>query len=144
MEDGLKFAGNTGDTINKKLNETLTVKGELADDAEASGANLRVDSKDGNLNLVMARDLTDLNSITINDGPVISQGGIDMNSKKITNLAPGVDGTDAVNLDQLTETNTTIAKGFNITADNSELADNATEDNVQLGETVKYLSLIHI
>ncbi|MEO1852278.1 MAG: hypothetical protein ABGX74_09290, partial [Psychrobacter sp.] len=132
MEDGLKFAGNTGDTINKKLNETLTVKGELADDAEASGANLRVDSKDGNLNLVMARDLTDLNSITINDGPVISQGGIDMNSKKITNLAPGVDGTDAVNLDQL---NTQVAAATTEVKAGTNVADIAKETGDK-GQTI--------
>ena len=37
MEDGMKFAGNTGDTIAKKLNETLNIEGTLADSADASG-----------------------------------------------------------------------------------------------------------
>src|SRR5699024_3523675 len=59
------------------------------------------DSEDGQLNLVMAQDLTDLNSIAINNGgPVIDGDGIDMNDNRITNLTPGEEGTDAVNVDQ--------------------------------------------
>lgn len=120
MEDGLNFAGNTGDTIAKKLNDTLTVKGELADTEDASGANLRVDSKDGNLNLVMAKNLTDLDSITINNGgPIISSTGIDMGGNRITNLAPGVDGTDAVNKDQLDELSGNVNQGLNFTGDDT-------------------------
>ena len=176
MKDGLKFAGNTGDTIGKQLNETLTVKGELADNANASGANLRVDSKDGHLNLVMARELTDLDSatfgkagnrFTINQAgvqfvdatgdkrantPSITTGGIDGGNNQITSVESGLSGatlegatgdtlTNAVNVGDLKNNITgVIDKGFNITADNSELADNATEDNVKLGETVSYTS----
>src|SRR5690606_34750538 len=55
LNDGLKFGGNTGDVIAKKLNEQLDITGELAADAEATGANLRVDAKDGKLNLVMSK-----------------------------------------------------------------------------------------
>ncbi|WP_180024905.1 YadA-like family protein, partial [Acinetobacter sp. YH1901134] len=67
LNDGMKFGGNTGDVIAKKLNEQLDITGDLAADAEATGANLRVDSKDGKLNLVMSKDLTDLNSVTVGD-----------------------------------------------------------------------------
>ncbi|MDT8470712.1 hypothetical protein O3S74_018170, partial [Alcaligenes nematophilus] len=70
LNDGLSFAGNTGGTIAKTLgdNTPLTISGELAEDAESTGANLRVDSDGNKLNLVMAKDLTDINSITINNG----------------------------------------------------------------------------
>ncbi len=114
MDDGLNFAGNTGDTIAKKLGETLEITGELADGADATGDNLRVDSRDGKLNLMLAQDLTNLNSITINNGPVINSNGIDMGDKKITNLAPGVDGTDAVNVDQLEAVEATANAGWNL------------------------------
>ena len=41
-------------------------------------------------------------SIAINNGgPVINNQGINMNDNRITNVAPGVDGSDAVNVDQL-------------------------------------------
>ncbi len=46
--------------------------------------------------------LTGLTSIAFaGGGPRISVGGIDMGNTKITNLAPGTAGTDAVNVDQL-------------------------------------------
>ena len=124
MEDGMKFAGNTGGTIAKKLNETLNIEGTLTNSADASGANLRVDSDNGKLNLVMAKNLTDLDSIMINNGgPIISSTGIDMGSNvdeedyptnRITNLGKGIDGTDAVNVDQLYSLESdTINKGLN-------------------------------
>ena len=146
MKDGLKFAGNTGATIAKELNDTLTVKGELADDAETSGANLRVDSDGSQLNLVMAKDLTDINSITINNGgPVISGSGIDMGgldvdgkpTNKITNLAPGTDGTDAVNVDQLTKVETVANAGWNVaTSDDGS----TTASKVAPGAQVDFVS----
>ncbi|QCP83880.1 hypothetical protein D0C27_19235 [Alcaligenes faecalis] len=68
----------------------MTVSGELAEGEASTGANLRVDSDGNQLNLVMAQNLTDLNSITINNGgPVINGDGINMNGKKITDLAAG-------------------------------------------------------
>ncbi|MCG3842934.1 YadA-like family protein [Psychrobacter sp. Ps1] len=151
MEDGMKFAGNTGATIAKQLNETLNIEGTLANSADASGANLRVDSDNGKLNLMMAKNLTDLDSIMINNGgPIISSTGIDMGSNAdeedyptntITNLGKGVNGTDAVNLDQLNDVTTDLTDlGFDITADNASLAPGETKDKVKLGETVKYTS----
>ncbi|WP_030074075.1 YadA-like family protein, partial [Halomonas alkaliantarctica] len=70
----------------------------------------------------------------ITDGPTINNGGIDMGDTKITNLAPGTDGTDAVNVDQLNDVEAIANQGFNIAADNG------ADDNVQLGETVAYTS----
>ena len=39
--------------------------------------------------------------VTIKNGPSVTKKGIDAGKKKITNVAPGTDGTDAVNVDQL-------------------------------------------
>ncbi|MGE6329501.1 YadA-like family protein, partial [Psychrobacter pacificensis] len=59
----------------------------------------------------------------------------------ITNLGKGVNGTDAVNLDQLNDVTTDLTElGFDITADNASLAPSETKDKVKLGETVKYTS----
>ena len=41
------------------------------------------------------------NGLTIKNGPSITKNGVDAGGKKITNVAPGEDGTDAVNVDQL-------------------------------------------
>ncbi|OQV32578.1 YadA-like family protein [Alcaligenes phenolicus] len=135
LNDGLSFAGNTGSTIAKTLGENtpLTISGELAEGAESTGANLRVDSDGNKLNLVMAQDLTDLNSITINNGgPVINGAGINMNGKKITNLAEGTDDTDAVNVSQLKEVSDVANAGWNISANGG-----ATE-NVKPGASVDF------
>ncbi|QRF89700.1 hypothetical protein CLH39_05420 [Alcaligenes faecalis] len=135
LNDGLSFAGNTGSTIAKTLGENtpLTISGELAEGAESTGANLRVDSDGNKLNLVMAQNLTDLNSITINNGgPVINGAGINMNGKKITNLAEGTDDTDAVNVSQLKEVSDVANAGWNISANGG-----ATE-NVKPGASVDF------
>ncbi|WP_244156668.1 YadA-like family protein [Psychrobacter piechaudii] len=132
MKDGLKFQGNTGEVIGKQLNETLTVKGELGDDANASGANLRVDSDGNNLNLVMAKDLTDLDSIIINNGgPIINSTGINMGGKKITKVAAGTQDDDAVNLGQLNKVSGDVNKGLNFTGDDATIVINR-----QLGDAL--------
>ncbi|OSZ39752.1 YadA family autotransporter adhesin, partial [Alcaligenes faecalis] len=133
--DGLSFAGNTGRTIAKTLgdNTPLTISGELAESEESTGANLRVDSDGNQLNLVMAQNLTDLNSITINNGgPVINGSGINMNGKKITNLEAGTDDTDAVNVSQLKDVEEVANAGWNISANGG-----ATE-NVKPGASVDF------
>ncbi|MGN6026286.1 YadA-like family protein [Alcaligenes faecalis] len=133
--DGLSFAGNTGGTIAKALGDDtpLTISGELAEGAESTGANLRVDSDGNKLNLVMAQNLTDLNSITINNGgPVINGDGINMNGKKITDLAAGTDDTDAVNVSQLKDVEEVANAGWNISANG------AAAENVKPGGSVDF------
>ncbi|MBF7052939.1 hypothetical protein IOC61_06345, partial [Halomonas sp. KAO] len=74
--DGLSFIGNTGGAIDKTLGGTtpLTVSGELAAGDASSGANLRVDSDGNQLNLVMARNLTELDSVTTGDSVLDTDG----------------------------------------------------------------------
>ena len=126
----LNFAGNTGDAIAKKLGETLTISGELAEGENATGANLRVDSADGKLNLVMAKNLTDLNGIAINGGPTINNQGI-------TNLVAGevsATSTDAVNGSQLYAVSQTANAGWNIATDSGA----AAASNVKPSDTVNF------
>ncbi|MBY6348195.1 hypothetical protein E5C31_19720 [Providencia rettgeri] len=133
--DGLSFAGNTGNTIAKTLGDKtpLTISGELAEGEESTGANLRVDSDGNKLNLVMAQNLTDLNSITINNGgPVINGDGINMGGKKITNLDAGTDDTDAVNVSQLKEVSDVANAGWNVSANGG------AAENVKPGASVDF------
>ena len=126
----LNFAGDTGSVIAKKLNETLTISGKLAAAADTTGANLRVDSADGKLNLVMAKNLTDLNSIVINGGPTINNQGI-------TNLVAGevsATSTDAVNGSQLYAVSQTANAGWNIATDSGA----AAASNVKPSDTVNF------
>ena len=41
--------------------------------------------------------------LKIKNGPSVTKNGVDAGGKKITNVAPGEDGTDAVNVDQLND-----------------------------------------
>jgi autotransporter adhesin len=153
MDDGLVFAGNTGDDIARKLGETLTISGGLEEGKDATGANLRVDSDGNQLNLVMARNLTDLDSIIINDGPVIDSAGVTIGGVKldgsgltiaggpsvtnaginagdqvISNVAPGVDGSDAVNVDQLGEVRESVNRSWNVSANGEDEPANVAPD----------------
>ncbi|AGR76075.1 TPA: YadA-like family protein [Mannheimia haemolytica] len=77
------------------------------------------------------------------DGDYVSVGNA-TNARQIKFVAPGKiasNSTDAINGSQLYAVADTLVKtGFNITADHSGLGGGAKEDNVKLGETVKYTS----
>ncbi|ASK20579.1 hypothetical protein CEK60_15290, partial [Halomonas sp. N3-2A] len=66
-------------------------------------------------------------------GPSITNTGIDAGNTTITNVAPGVNGTDAVNVDQLTDVSDVANKGWDLTA-NGE----ATGENIAPGETADF------
>ncbi|EEV25452.1 autotransporter adhesin, partial [Actinobacillus minor 202] len=68
LNDGLYFTGdNVSSVIAKKLNETLTIKGNLSEDAAVTDKNLRVDNVDGALVIKMAKSLADLTNATFTD-----------------------------------------------------------------------------
>ena len=117
LDDGMKYGGDTGDVIAKKLNEQVNVIGGITDESKLTAEdNLGVVS-DGtdNLKVRLAKDVnlgsdgsvkmgdTKINNegLTINEGPSVTKNGIDAGSKKITNVAPGEADTDAVNVSQL-------------------------------------------
>ena len=131
MNDGLNFAGNSGPVVSKKLNETLTVKGGLANTADASSSNIRVDSEGGALvvkladsptfaGTVSAKEFTAGNT-TVNNGGVtinnadptktvsLSDTGLNNGGNTITNVAPGKNGTDAVNVNQLFQSHQSLS-----------------------------------
>ncbi|URL01699.1 YadA-like family protein [Avibacterium sp. 20-126] len=135
LNDGLKFAGDKGDTLIKKLNETVTIKGKAQADADVTDKNLRVDSENGELVIKMAKALTDFtsvatgdtlmdnNGVTINNGkagkPVsLTKDGLDNGGNKITNVDDGKAPTDAVNVSQLEKAQkaatTKVVEGKNI------------------------------
>ena len=117
LDDGMKYGGDTGNVIKKKLNEQVNVVGGITDTNKLTTEdNLGVVS-DGNNNLKvrMAKDLKGLNSVTANTLTVgdvkIDNSGINAGNKKITNVAAGdisANSTDAVNGGQLWKTNQTI------------------------------------
>ncbi|MDY5254352.1 YadA-like family protein [Veillonella caviae] len=122
MNDGIKYAGDIG-TVSTKLNKTTKIVGESAGKALTDSNIGVVATQDGdNAKLVvkLAKELTGLDSvsantftagdttvstdgITINNGPSVTKTGIDAGGQTITNVAAGVNGNDAVNVNQLNE-----------------------------------------
>ena len=119
LDDGLKFAGDDGQTngkkvIRKKLDEQLDIVGG-ADAKKLTDKNIGVNNVGGQLKIQLAKniDLTKNGSVmigdttinntglTIQNGPSITKTHIDAGSKTIINVAPGKNGTDAVNVNQL-------------------------------------------
>ena len=68
------------------------------------------------------------NNVNFTGGDVkISNGNLDMNNHQIKRVAPGTDGTDAVNLNQLNGVRTKVSPGRNVTVDEHPLAGGGIE-----------------
>ena len=147
LDDGMKYGGDTGNVINKKLNEQVNVVGGITDEGKlTTDDNIGVVS-DGtnNLKVRLAKKLTglesvttgdttiDTNGITINNGPSMTTNGINANSTRIQNVANGTSDTDAVNLGQLkSQSDTLIAKGFGIKAEDGNKVHKALGEDVDV------------
>ena len=93
LDDGLKFAGDSGDAIAKKLNETVTISGGVKDETKLSDNNIGVVAKDGKFNVKLAKNLTGLESATFTDK--------DGNTSKTTaggTVIQNKDGTEKVEI----------------------------------------------
>ena len=105
-----------------------------------------------NLKVRLAKDLKGLNSVTtgntvmnsdgltINGGPKIVKDGIDAGGKKITNVAEGTDGTDAVNVNQLSKAvagaTTKLENGKNTTVTSTTNNDGSKTYKVNLNDDI--------
>ncbi|PJO78111.1 hypothetical protein GJV52_06620 [Neisseria brasiliensis] len=121
MNDGLKFGANAGDNHKAKLNSLVDIKGADANtnwDKFDKGQNImtQVESDEkgnGRITIGLAKDLKDIDSIAVNNGPTINGDGINMNGDKITNLGDGKADGDAVNVKQLKASRTTVKSSDN-------------------------------
>ena len=84
LNDGLKFKGDKGDSIAKKLNEELEILGKLDPNADVTDKNLRVDNDAGKLVLKMSKQLQDLTSATFIDETTGNKSVIDGNGLTVT------------------------------------------------------------
>ena len=84
LNDGLKFKGDKGDSIAKKLNEELEILGKLDPNSAVTDKNLRVDNDAGKLVLKMAKQLQDLTSATFIDETTGNKSVIDGNGLTVT------------------------------------------------------------
>ena len=154
INKGLNFAGDTGTVSNRKLGDTVTVKGGAT--GALSDGNIGVESDgNGTLNVKLAKTLTGLDSVTagntkIDNGGLtvggktyVSPSGLNANNQKITNVANGSDPNDAVNYSQLqaaiggtAKASTVKAKDANVTVTESTNAAGGKEYTVGLGNKI--------
>ena len=124
-------ANGTGDQtvkLDKGLNFTNgsnTTASVAADGVVKYDLNKDVDlTKNGSLTIGDTKVNND--GVTINGGPSVTKTGIDAGNKQITNVAPAVNGTDAVNLDQLKAARTVV------TSNDKSVTINKTENGNQV------------
>ena len=138
-DDGMKYGGDSGSVIKKKLNEQVNVVGGITDASKLTTEdNLGVVSDGtGNLKVRMAKDLKGLETVTtkdaagnttvMNGGGVtitpasgnavsLTKDGLNNGGNTITNVGPGVNGTDAVNVNQLKGATDGLANAINSVA----------------------------
>ena len=135
LDDGMKYGGDTGDVIKKKLNGQVNVVGGIGDEGKlTTDDNIGVVS-DGsnNLKVRLAKNINlgPDGSLTINGKTYVNKDGLNANGQKITNVADGTVNSDAVNFGQLKNQGSEIVnKGFGIKAEDGN------EVKKKLGETV--------
>lgn len=133
LDDGMKYGGDTGDVIAKKLNNQVNVIGGITDQGKLTAAdNIGVvsDGKD-NLKVRLAKDLTGITSISNGGNTTITLGDneVNVNNAKITNVKNGdiSEGSkDVVNGGQV----------YNVTRNLEQKIDNSA---AQLGSRINKL-----
>ena len=96
LEKGLNFTNGSNTTAS--VDADGVVKYDLNKDVDLT--------KNGSLTIGDTKVNND--GVTITGGPSVTKTGIDAGNKKITNLAPATDGTDAVNYNQLKAARTVV------------------------------------
>ena len=126
----LNNGGTTNGTTSEKVSPGDTV-------TFSAGKNIVLDQagKQFTYSLNKDVDLTNGGSLTIGDtvmnnggmsitgGPSVTKTGINAGNKKITNVAPGTDDTDAVNYSQIKGLRTEVKAGTNVTVDKTQGTD---------------------
>ncbi|TNG91630.1 hypothetical protein FHQ28_03950 [Pasteurellaceae bacterium USgator11] len=146
---GLTFSGDNGSTDEKLLGSKVAINGDdnitttaTADSVKiALNKNLTVDS------VVAGNTTINTDGITITGGTnnvSLTNSGLNNGGNAITNVAAGVNDSDAVNVAQLKEVRTTAAAhstvvaGDNVTVTTDTNADGGVEYNVAVPNAVVY------
>ena len=130
-DDGMAYGGDNGDVIKKKLNEQLDIKGGVTNEADLTENNIGVISKNNILNVRLAKDLKDLNSITFNNGANGANGKTVVNGEGMT-----INDAAGNPLTAVTKDGVKITDGPSMTKDGIDAAGNKIT-NVQDGNVAK-------
>ena len=128
LDDGLIFAGDTGDNVSRTLNGTLKISGGVTDENSLStGSNIGVVASSEGLQLKLAKNLTGIESLTGLTNTTLDVAGFGTSHRAATE-------------EQLKAAMSSITKasdtgGFGLTADNANTS--GTSDVKQnLGSTI--------
>ena len=117
LEKGLNFTNGSNTTASVAADGV--VKYDLNKDVDLT--------KNGSLTIGDTKVNND--GVTITGGPSVTKTGIDAGNKKITNVAPATDGTDAVNYDQLKAARTVVTSNDkSVTINKTTNGDQVTYD----------------
>ena len=156
LDDGLKFKGDSKQVINRTLGSQMNITGG-ADETTLTDNNIGVvyDKATDGLKVKLAKDvnLTSNGSVTIGNTTLNNNGftitnkadpsktvsvtdkGLNNGGNTIINVAPGVNGTDAVNLDQLNATTAIANAGWVIKANGTNATTVKPNATVSLNNT---------
>ena len=156
LDDGLKFKGDSKQVINRTLGSQMNITGG-ADETTLTDNNIGVvyDKVTDGLKVKLAKDvnLTSNGSVTIGNTTLNNNGftitnkadpsktvsvtdkGLNNGGNTIINVAPGVNGTDAVNLDQLNATTAIANAGWVIKANGTNATTVKPNATVSLNNT---------
>ena len=156
LDDGLKFKGDSKQVINRTLGSQMNITGG-ADETTLTDNNIGVvyDKATDGLKVKLAKDvnLTSNGSVTIGNTTLSNNGftitnkadpskmvsvtdkGLNNGGNTIINVAPGVNGTDAVNLDQLNATTAIANAGWVIKANGTNATTVKPNATVSLNNT---------
>ena len=136
MDDGLKFVGNDGKEVSRKLNSTLSLTGGIKDATDlqnASGKNLGVRSneKGDGLEIVMT-DTPDFTKVTVGEG--------NDTTKKITIGKQTVTGKKSDGSDGAAQTGNYITGLDNKAWDKDNVVENRAATEGQLKDAIQQIS----
>ena len=130
-DDGMAYGGDSGNVIKKKLNEQLDIKGGVTNEDDLTENNIGVISKNNILNVRLAKDLKDLNSITFNNGANGANGKTVVNGEGMT-----INDAAGNPLTAVTKDGVKITDGPSMTKDGIDAAGKKVT-NVQDGNVAK-------
>ena len=92
LDKGLNFSADSGTAVNRKLGDTVAITGDgnITTTTTANGVQLKLS------------DNIDVKNVKVSESITVAEGAkVDMGGNVIQNVAPGVNGTDAVNVNQV-------------------------------------------
>lgn len=128
LDDGLIFAGDTGDNVSRTLNGTLKISGGVTDTKNLSdGSNIGVVASADGLQLKLAKNLTGIESVTGLTNTTLDVAGFGTSQRAATE--------EQLVLMKGSITDSTKGGGFGLTADNAN-ASGSSDVKQNLGSTI--------